>query len=94
MKTFLAKYWHWLTVTLLFVVLVLFFGKMALPLGDYLRTQGDVRRLEAECAAYNEQISRDSTFLENIKRDDFLESFAREKFYMHAEGEVVYLIEE
>lgn len=91
MKSFLKKYWHWLTATLLFVVLVVFFSD--LPLIDYVQTKASVRRLKAERKAYVEQIRRDSIFLENLKDDAFLEKYAREKFYMHAENEKVYLFE-
>ena len=91
MKSFLRKYWHWLTVTLAFVVLVGFFAD--LPLVDYVQTKASVRRLKAEREAYMEQIRRDSVFLENLKDDAFLEKYAREKFYMHADNEEVYLFE-
>ena len=91
MKSFLKKYWHWLTVTLLFVVLVVF--SRGLPLVDYVKTKTFVRRLKAERAVYEEQIRRDSIFLENLKDDAFLEKYAREKFYMHADNEEVYLFE-
>ncbi|MBP3382722.1 MAG: septum formation initiator family protein [Tidjanibacter sp.] len=91
MKSFLKRYWHWLTVTLVFVVLVVFFSKQ--PLVDYVRTKASVRRLKAEREVYEKQIRSDSIFLENLKDDAFLEKYAREKFYMHAENEEVYLFE-
>ena len=50
-------------------------------------------RLKAEREAFEVQIERDSLFLENLKDDAFLEKYAREKFYMHAEGEEVFLFE-
>jgi cell division protein FtsB len=91
MKSFLKRYWHWLTATLVFVVLVVFFSKQ--PLVDYVRTKALVRRLKAEREVYEKQIRSDSIFLENLKDDAFLEKYAREKFYMHAENEEVYLFE-
>ena len=36
----------------------------------------------------------DSTFLENLKQDWFLEKYARETFYMKGRGEEIYLLEE
>ena len=91
MKSFLKRYWHWLTATLVFVVLVVFFSKQ--PLVDYVSTKALVRRLKAEREVYEKQIRCDSIFLENLKDDAFLEKYAREKFYMHAENEEVYLFE-
>ena len=91
MKSFLKRYWHWLTATLVFVVLVVFFSKQ--PLVDYVRTKALVRRLKAEREVYEKQIRSDSIFLENLKDDAFLEKYAREKFYMHAENEELYLFE-
>ena len=91
MKSFLKRYWHWLTATLVFIVLVVFFSKQ--PLVDYVRTKASVRRLKDEREVYEKQIRSDSIFLENLKDDAFLEKYAREKFYMHAEGEEVYLFE-
>lgn len=92
MKTFLRKYWHWLTVSVLFVVLVCFFSD--LPLVEYLNTKHNVRHLVAEKDAYVEQIERDSIFIEQLKYDEFLEKYARETFYMHSEGEEVYIFED
>ena len=60
---------------------------------DYFKTKASVRRLKAEREAFEAQIERDSLFLENLKDDTFLEKYAREKFYMHAEGEEVFLFE-
>ena len=91
MKNFLKKYWHWGLATLVFVVLVVFFAD--LPLVDYFKTKASVRRLKAEREAFEAQIERDSLFLENLKEDAFLEKYAREKFYMHAEGEEIFLFE-
>ena len=91
MKSFFKTYWHWLTVTLVFVGLVVFSSR--LPLVDDVQAKASVRRLKAEKEAFDEQIRRDSIFLENLKDDAFLEKYAREKFYMHAEGEEVYLFE-
>ena len=91
MKSFFKKYWHWVLVTLAFVGLIFF--SATLPLVDYVQAKASVRRLKTEKAAYDEQIRRDSIFLENLKDDAFLEKYAREKFYMHAEGEEVYLFE-
>lgn len=91
MKEFFTKYWHWLLVSVFFVVLVVFFAD--LPLLDYVQTKSSVRRLRAEKEAFDAQIERDSIFIENLKDDAFLEKYAREKFYMHAEDEEVYLFE-
>lgn len=89
---FLKRYWHWIVVTALFVVVVFLLAEV--PVGEVRAIRQRVDALSAERDEYSRQIESDSTFLENLKQDDFLERYAREKFYMKREGEEIYVIYE
>lgn len=54
------------------------------------------RRLSAlreEGAEYRQQIEADSTLIEQLRYDDYLEAYARERFQMQRRGEKVYILE-
>ena len=92
MKDFAKRYWHWIVVTVAVVVIAFAFADV--PPHKLIQKKVIVGRLEKEIANYQSKITADSLFLEELKDDANLEKFAREKFYMHAEGEEVYLFEE
>ena len=92
MKDFAKRYWHWIVVTVAVVVIAFAFADV--PPHKLIQKKAIVGRLEKEIANYQSKITADSLFLEELKDDANLEKFAREKFYMHAEGEEVYLFEE
>ena len=92
MKDFAKRYWHWIVVTVAVVVIAFAFADV--PPHKLIQKRAMVGRLEKEIANYQSKITADSLFLEELKDDANLEKFAREKFYMHAEGEEVYLFEE
>ena len=43
---------------------------------------------------YQQKITQDSTILENLKDDTFLERYAREHYLMKRQGETIYIIKE
>ena len=57
-----------------------------------LKIRGQIKELEQEKALYKEKIARDSTLIERLKEDDFLEQYAREHYHMQRKGEKVYII--
>lgn len=91
MKSFLKKYWHWIVVTLVFLVLVLFTSDLTLV--GLIKTQTSVKRLRGEIEHYRSQIEADSIFMERLKDDEFLEKYAREKHLMHSKDEQLFIIE-
>ena len=91
MKEWLKKYWHWVVVTTLFLVLILFVADLSLV--DLARTKSSVRRLHREIERYEKQIREDSIYIEKLKDDEFLEKYAREKHLMHAKDEVLFIVE-
>ncbi len=54
------------------------------------------RRLSAlhrEAEEYRRQIDADSTLIEQLRYDDYLEAYARERFHMQRRDEKVYIME-
>ena len=57
-----------------------------------LKIRSQIKELEQEKALYEEKIARDSTLIERLKEDDFLEQYAREHYHMQRRDEHVYII--
>ncbi len=64
------------------------------PLISLIRTSIEIRALNKEKAIYEESIRRDSLLIESLKNDEFLEQYAREKYFMQGKGEQVFIIED
>ncbi len=59
-----------------------------------IRTKREIRALEREKQSYLEKIEQDSTLVEQLQYDDYLEEYARERFRMQRRDEQVYIVEE
>ena len=81
--------WRIIVVGVLALGLVL----IGRPLYSLVKTTLEIRELNRIKAHYEESIRRDSLLMENLKNDDFLERYAREKFFMQAQGEQVFIVE-
>lgn len=75
-------------------------GMATLTVYTSVRTIRDMRRTKAmsaevdkDIAMYEERIAKDSTFIENMKSPEYMESYAREHHHMQREGETVYIID-
>ena len=53
-----------------------------------------INALTREQSYYSEKIAQDSTLLERLKYDDYLEEYARENYHMQGRDEHVYIIRE
>ena len=53
-----------------------------------------LNELESQRDYYQQKITQDSTSLENLKDDAFLERYAREHYLMKRQGETIYIIKE
>ena len=53
----------------------------------------EIHRLKKQQVQYLQQIAADSTIIERLKYDDYLESYARERYNMQRTNERVYIIE-
>lgn len=49
--------------------------------------------LEEQRDMFQARITEDSTMLERLNYDEFLEQYARERFHMQRENEYIYIIE-
>ena len=63
------------------------------PLYSIIRTSMEIKELNREKAIYKNSIRRDSTLIENLKNDEFLERYAREKYLMQGKNEQVFIVE-
>ncbi|MDE6778507.1 MAG: septum formation initiator family protein [Alistipes sp.] len=51
-----------------------------------------IRQLEREQAVYRDRIAQDSSLLEQLRYDEYLEQYAREHYHMQRRNEHVYII--
>lgn len=86
--TFSRRFWVVTTAIVVLFTLV-FVGQNLL---HALELKGDIARLEEEQEQYMEKIARDSTLVEQLRHDDYLEEFAREQFHMQHPDEEVFII--
>lgn len=82
------KFWIALTVVVS-VFTALSAGK---NLWHAVKVKREIAALRREAAAYREAIERDSTLIERLRYDDYLEEYARERYHMQRPGEKVYII--
>lgn len=83
----------WIVTIILFVIFIAFFDP-GRNLIDRMRLKEEIKELEGQRDYYQQKIISDSTLIENLKDDDFLEQYAREKYLMKREGDVVYIVPE
>ena len=59
-----------------------------------VRVNSRISHLEERYDLYRSRVDQDSTLLEQLKYDEYLEQFAREKFHMQRADEHIYIIED
>ena len=92
MKLLWEKYRAWVIVTIAFLLIITVFSKNTVIEAMAIRRR--IKAMQKEQEYYREKAREDSTFLENLKQDWFLEKYARETFYMNGRIEEIYLIDE
>ena len=92
MKLLWEKYRAWVIVTIAFLLIITVFSKNTVIEAMAIRRR--IKAMQKEQEYYREKAREDSTFLENLKQDWFLEKYARETFYMKGGNEEIYLIDE
>ena len=92
MRNFWYKYKIWIVITVVFVLFIVLFAKNSVI--SAIAVKRRINEMEKERSEYREKAQADSTFLENLKSDEFLEKFARETYYMKARGEEIYIVED
>jgi cell division protein FtsB len=87
-KFFINKY----AITLyLFAVIYLFVGNQSLV--KRLAKAREIRDIKLEIQFINQQTQSIENMLNSLDNKDSLERYAREHYHMHADGEVVYLVD-
>ena len=82
----------WILLTAGIVVFSVFvIGRNAL---HAVKIKRQINGLERQYDFYVEKIAQDSTLLEKLRYDDYLEEYAREHYHMQRRNEHVYILEE
>ncbi len=81
----------WIGATLLIVILTL--SVVGRNVVHAIRIKRQINALEREKAAYQDRIAEDSTLLEHLRYDEYLEEYAREHYRLQYADDRVYLIE-
>lgn len=80
----------WISATVVILVFTAFVvGRNAV---HAVKIKRQINALTREKAYYAEKIAQDSTLLEQLKYDDYLEQYARENYRMQRRDEHVYII--
>jgi len=82
----------WYITIAVFILLIAVFDRNNLL--EAWRLKRDIKELEVQKEYYEQKIVEDSTILENLKDNEFLEEYAREEYHFKRAGETLYLIEE
>lgn len=82
----------WMAATAVIVVFTAFVVVRNLVHAVKIRRQ--IAVLNREKQTFRHRIEQDSTLLERLRYDDYLEEYAREHYRMQRHNEEVYLIEE
>ena len=82
-----------------YVITLLVFGVVYLFIGDqsvinFIKRGREIRRLEEQRDVYREGSNKAQAEIQLLQNADSLERFAREQYFMHAQGEDIYLVEE
>ncbi len=81
----------WIAVTAIIMVLtVILVGR---NVAHAVKIRRQITVLTAERDRYAAKVARDSTLIEQLRYDDYLEEFARERFRMQRPSERVYIVE-
>ncbi|MDD3108357.1 MAG: septum formation initiator family protein, partial [Alistipes sp.] len=80
----------WVITLAGFVLLVMVFDKNNLI--EAWRLKQHIEELEQQKSYYQQKITEDSTILERLKNDRFLEQYAREHYLMKRKEETIYLL--
>ena len=86
------KYGKYVLAIAVFAVVMIFFGDQSLI--NYVKRAREIHHLEEQRDTYREGTQKARHDLNVLQNTDSLERFAREQYYMHADNEDVYLVEE
>ena len=82
----------WMISIIIFILLITVFDKNNLI--EVWKLNQQLNELESQRDYYQQKITQDSTILENLKDDTFLERYAREHYLRKRQVETIYIIKE
>lgn len=92
MRRFFRKYWLYITIIGLFLVLIVFFDQYSLI--KQIKLTRTLREREREEQYYTTKIEEERALLEGMHNDTaIIEQIARERYLMKKDNEVIYIIE-
>ncbi|WP_290697267.1 septum formation initiator family protein [Lacinutrix sp.] len=80
-----------LIIFIAFAAWMLFWDSNSLSIHNILNK--DIEKLENEKEYYKKEIVKDNKAIKELKKEEGLEKFAREEYYMKRENEDIYIIE-
>lgn len=89
-SNFSKRVWQILTA----VIIVYTVALTARNLLRVIKIQSRISLLEDQKDFFQQRISEDSTLLERLNYDEYLEQYAREKFHMQRPNEYIYILED
>ena len=87
---FSKRVWQVLTAVIIVYTAVLTVRNLA----RMIKVQSRIAVLEDQKDYFRQRIAEDSTLLERLNYDEFLEQYAREKFHMQRANEYIYILED
>ena len=91
MKRSLSKYlWLGLTAVIFIYTAVVIVRNLVV----IVRVNSRISNLEEQYDLYRSRVEQDCTLLEQLKYDEYLEQFAREKFHMQRADEHINIVED
>ena len=87
---FSKRVWQVLTAVIIVYTAVLTVRNLA----RMIKVQSRIAVLEDQKDYFRQRIAEDSTLLERLNYDEYLEQYAREKFHMQRANEYIYILED
>ncbi|UOB16923.1 FtsB family cell division protein [Abyssalbus ytuae] len=78
-------------ISTIFVIWMLFFDSNSLL--NHLELKREINKLKKQKEHLESEIAKDKQTIKNLKNEEGLEKFAREKYYLKKENEEIYIIE-
>ena len=78
-------------ILILFTLFMIFWDSNSLLIHNELNN--DIEKLENEKEYYRKEIIKDNKAIKELKKEEGLEKFAREEYYMKRDNEDIYIIE-
>lgn len=82
----------WIVAVIIAVIVMVFMSGRYVV--ECFRLRRDITALTKEVEAYREKIAEDSTILENLKYDEYIEAYAREHYNLQKRNETVYILKD